>query len=152
MDREEAVLDLEVRSAEAPRLYFDVTVRHAVGAGAARLARAARHDGATAAEGGSDKRARYPQARSPYQVLPLALETYGRHGREALRYLRRLARGQAEQLEETPENAAGALVSRWGRWLSVALHRANARNLRAALGSEEARRGRAELLAADLAS
>ena len=91
MDREEAVLDLEVRSADVPRLYLDVTVRHAVGADAARqaLARAARHDGTTAAEGEGDKRARYPQERSPYGALPLALETYGRHGREALRYLRR---------------------------------------------------------------
>ena len=46
---------------------------------------------------------------------------------------------EAEQVEETGENAAGALVSRWGRWLSVALHRANARNLRATLGGDVAR-------------
>ena len=51
---------------------------------------------------------------------------------------------------EDGEDAAGALVSRWGRWLSVALHRANARNLRAALGCEGPRRKRAERLAAEL--
>ena len=107
---------------------------------------------ATAAEGEADKRERYPQARSPFPALPLALETYGRHGREALRYLRRLARSEAERSEGSGEDAAGALVSRWGRWLSAALHRANVRNLRAALGCEGPRRERAERLAAELAS
>ena len=146
------MLDLEVRSAEVPKLYLDVTVRHPVGNDLARLDRAARRDGATNDEAAADKRERYPQRRSPCQALPLALETYGRHGRTALRYLRRLARKQAERAEEGSENAAGALVARRGRWLSVALHRANARNFRAALSGEEARRARGERLAADLAA
>ena len=118
-----------------PRCH-DGTVRHAVSADLARVARAARQDGATAAEGEADKRERYPQARSPFPALPLALETYGRHGREALRYLRRLARSEAERSEGSGVDTAGALVSRWGRWLSVALHKANAAVLWSALGTE----------------
>ena len=150
---ETAILDLEVRSAEVPKLYLDVTVRHAVGTDQARLQRAAQQEGATNAEAESDKHERYPPQRSPYPALPLALETYGRHGRAALRHLRKLARAQAARLENEGdgEAAAGLLVARWGRWLSVALHRANARGLRAALGGETARRARGEQLAADLA-
>ena len=62
-------------------------------------------------------------------------------------------RAQAARLEDEGdgEAAASLLVARWGRWLSVALHRANARGLRAALGGETARRARGEQLAADLA-
>ena len=37
VDREEAVLDLEARGADVPRLYVDVTVRHAVPGDSARL-------------------------------------------------------------------------------------------------------------------
>jgi len=147
---EEAVLDLEVRSAEVPKLYLDVTVRHAVGNDEARVGRAARADGTTNAEAEGDKADRYPPDRCPYKAVPLATETYGRHGRAALRYLRQLARKQAAKLEEGGEEAAGALVARWGRWLSVALHRATARNLRASLGDEDAGRARGQRLAEEL--
>lgn len=150
-DLEETLLDLEVRSAEVPKLYLDATVRHAVGNDEARLQRATRQDGATNAEAEHDKRERYPPERSPYLALPLALETYGRHGRAALRHLRRLARNQAARLEDDGDAAAGALVSRWGCWISVALHRATAHNLRADLGDEKARRARGVTLAAELA-
>ena len=150
-DREEAVLDLEVRSAEVPKLYLDVTVRHAVHSDHGRLQRAANRDGATNVEAEADKRERYPADRSVYKALPLALETFGRHGQASLKYLRKLARKQAERLEEGGENAVGALVVRWGKSLSVALHRATARNLRAALGGEEARQARGRGLAEDLA-
>ena len=78
------------------------------------------------------------------------METYGRHGRVALRYLRKLARKQAAKLEEGGEEAAGALVARWGRWLSVALHLATARNLRVSLG-DDAGRARGQRLAEELA-
>jgi hypothetical protein len=148
---EEAVLDLEVRSAEVPKLYLDVTVRHAVGNDQGRVRRAARVDGATNAEAEADKADRYPPDRSPYKAVPLAMETYGRQGLAALRYLRKLARKQAAKLDEGGEEAAGALVARWGRWLSVALHRATARNLRASLGDEDAGRARGQRLAEELA-
>ena len=122
-------------------------MRHAVGNDQARLQRAARQDGTTNAEAEADKADRYPAHRSPYKALPLALETFGRHGRSALRYLRKLARAHAAKVEGASADATSALVARWGRWLSVALHRATARNLRAALGEDRAK-GAVDLVAA----
>ena len=147
------MLDLEVRSAEVPKLYLDVTVRHAVGRGndQVRVRRAAREDGATNAEAEADKTDRYPPDRCAYKAVPLALETFGRHGHSALRYLRKLARKQAAKLDEGGEEAASVLLTRWGWWLSVALHRATARNLRASLGDEAARRARGLQLGEELA-
>ena len=58
--REEAVLDLEVRTAEAPRTFFDVTVRYSVPTEGPRFRAAADRDGAVAAEAEGDKRRRYP--------------------------------------------------------------------------------------------
>ena len=147
--REEALLDLDVRSAQHPRLLLDVTVRHAVPGDAHRLARAADNDGAVAKEAEHDKHLRYPAAQAPYKLLPLALDTYGRHGREALQHLRLLAKRRAQSLDEGADHAASALVQRWACRLSVALHRANAENLRKSLGVDDVRR-RAEL-AAELA-
>ena len=137
-EREEAFLDLEVRSAEVPRLYLDVTVRHAVPGNAPRLARAAALDGAVNSEAEADKRTRYPDGRAPWRVVPFALETYGRLGRTALLHLRKLARAQAQRLDEGADEAASALLLRWGCRLSVALHRANAEALRSALGKTQA--------------
>ena len=133
MEREEALLDLEVRSAEVPGLYLDVTVRRGFPSNAERLARASKKPGATNKEAEQDKRDRYPSGRAPWKVVPLALETYGRHGVAALAQLRKLARDQAARLEEGREAAASALLLRRGCRLSVALHRANAANLRRAL-------------------
>ena len=81
-------------------------------------------------------------------MVPLALETGGRHGPAALQHLRELARGEAALLgdDEAAPAAAGALMARWGRELSVALHRATARQLRTALGADHA--GRAAALRA----
>ena len=137
-EREEAVLDLEARSAEVPRVFLDITVRHAVPGSGPRLARAAAHDGAVNREAEADKRSRYPDGRAPWRVVPFALESYGRLGRTALLHLRKLARAQAQRLEEGADEAAGALTFRWGCRLSVALHRANAEALRTALGEETA--------------
>ena len=49
--------------------------------------------------------------------------------------------------DEAAPAAAGALMARWGRERSVALHRATARQLRTALGADRA--GRAAALRAD---
>ena len=147
--REEAVLDLEVRSAQRPRLLLDVTVHHSVPGDAQRLTKAADGDGAVNKEAEQEKRGRYPAARTPWKLVPLALETCGRHGREALDHLRGLAKQRSQALEEGSDQAASALLLRWGCRLSVALHRANARNLRSALGVD-LRSQRTEL-AAELA-
>ena len=66
----------------------------------------------------------------------MALETYSRHGHAALQHLRKLVRAQAARLPEAGDGAAGALLLRWGCRLSVALHRANAQNLRRGLGAD----------------
>jgi len=151
--REEAVLDLEVRSAEVPKRFLDVTVRHPAGTEAGALQRAAREAGATNARAEADKQDRYRADRCVHAMVPLAVETFGRHGHAALAYLRKLARKHAAQLDDGGSLAASALVERWGRWLSVALHRATARNLRAALGDDAAAgRERGQALAAELAS
>ena len=67
-------------------------------------------------------------------MLPLALETGGRHGRAALRHLRQLA---AVVEEDRAEAVCSALCRRWGAELSVALHRATARQLRSSVGCRE---------------
>ena len=132
--REEAVLDLDVRSAEVPRAYIDVTVRHSVPADGPRLAAAANRDGAVAAEGEADKRRRYPDGRTPWRVLPFAVESYGRFGLSARKVLKDLAKKRAQRVEEGSDEAASTLMVRWAARLSVALHRSNARRLRSALG------------------
>eukprot|EP00969_Alexandrium_andersonii_P235276 10387284-Alexandrium_andersonii.AAC.1 len=77
---------------------MDVTVRYSVPGDAEHLAAAAGRDGAVNAVAEADKRRRYPEGRAAWPVIPLALETCGRHGRTALRHLRTLARGSAQQL------------------------------------------------------
>ena len=66
----------------------------------------------------------------------MTTETCGRHGALALAHLRELAKAKVAGLDEGAERAAGALVQRWGAQLAVALHRANAAVLSAALVPE----------------
>ena len=131
--REEAILDIEVQSSQCPRLYFDVTVRHSVPGDAARLRAAASRDGAVNSEAEGDKFLRYPTGVTPWRMVPLAVETYGRLGTLALKHLRRLAREEVAKFGGHEVWTAHHLMARWGARLSVALHRANARNARAAL-------------------
>ena len=140
IEREEAILDLEAQAPGCPRQLADITVRYSVPGDAEKLAAAAQRDGAVNAEAEGDKRRRYPAGRAPWAVLPLALETGGRHGRAALRHLRMLARDLAQGLgeEEGSSAVAGALTRRWGAELSVALHGATARQLRSSLGGDRA--------------
>ena len=146
-EREEAILDIEVQRADVPRLYLDVTVRYCVPGDDAGLAAAAGRSGAVNAAAEADKRRRYAPGRTPWGMVPLALETGGRHGPAALRHLRQLARDEAALLgEEAAPAAASALMSRWGKELAVALHKATARQLRTALGADRA--GRAAALRA----
>ena len=130
LHHEEAILNLEVRSAEVPREYFDVTVRCPVPTHRQRLTMAADHDGALNKEAEREKRARYPDGRTPY-----------RHGRAALLHLRKLARARAASLEEGGDAAVLALMQRWSARLSIALHQSNAALLR----SSEKKAGSREL-------
>ena len=136
VEREEAVLGVEARGAAVPRLYVDVTVRHAVPGDSDRLERAAAADGAVNLEAEDAKRRRYPDGLAPWRAVPFALETYGCFGSSALAQLRRLARAQAERLGEDAAAAAGALLLRWACRLGVALQRANAEALRRCLGAD----------------
>ena len=143
------MMTMGVTVRQHPRLLLDVTVRHAVPGNVHHLAKAADADGAVNKEAELQKHGRYPAAQAPWKLLPLALDTYGRHGREALQHLRLRATRRAQALDEGSDQAASALVLRWACRLSVALHRANARNLRSGLG-EDLQEQRAEL-AAELA-
>ena len=74
VELEEAVLDLEVRSARVPRAFVDVTVLYSVPGDAARLTTAARGGGgAVNREGEAEKKRRYPDGRAPWEVVPFAL-------------------------------------------------------------------------------
>ena len=118
----EAILDLEVENLGWPRLFLDVTVRCGIPGDADSLQLAAGRAGADNAKAEADKHSRYPKARSPWKMIPLALETCGRHGRESFRYLRRLARSRLQSLPEVEDdgNALASLVGCWGADLSVA--------------------------------
>lgn len=153
--REEAILDLEVVSFDAPRTFFDVTARYCVPAEGDRLAAAARDSGAVAREAERSKRLRYPDGQTPWRAVPLVSETGGRLGATALKHLRKLARKLAARLGNEGEDdadAASHLVQKWGSWLSVALQRANAAVVSSALGREKSDRHLAEQLRSELAS
>ena len=84
---EEAVLDFEVRSGRMPRALVDATVHHNVPGDAARLAAAARGGGTVNKEAEAEKKRRYPDGRAPWEVVPFAVETYGRLGVASLKHL-----------------------------------------------------------------
>ena len=151
VELEEAVLDLEVRSARVPRAFVDVTVHHSVPGDATRLSAAARSGGTVNREAVAEKKRRYPDNRAPWEVVPFAMESYGRLGDAALKHLRSLARARAQALPDGGEVAASALLQRWSARLSAALQRSNARRLRSSLGAVEPARRRARELAEALA-
>ena len=151
MELEEAVLDLEIRSARVSRAFVDVTVHHSVPGDASRLAAAARGGGAVNKEAEAEKKRRYPDGHAPWEVVPFAVETYCRLGAAALKHLRSLARARAQDLPEGGEEAASALLQRWTARISAALQRSNARRLRSSLGAVERARLRARELAESLA-
>ena len=147
---EEAIVDVEFRSARIPRAFIDVTVRHSVPGDAARLAAAARGGGAVNREAEADKKRRYPDGRAPWDVIPFALETYGRLGSAALSHLRSLARTRAQEAGAESVEYASVLL-RWSARISAALHRSNARRIGSALGALGPARRRARELAEFLA-
>ena len=65
-------------------------------------------------------------------MVPIALETYGRVGNRAIKFVRQLAREQTAQVGGDEVWGPHNLIARWGARLSVALHRANAANVRMA--------------------
>ena len=75
MELEEAVLDIEIRSARVPRAFVDVTVHHSVPGDASRLVAAARGGGAVNREAEAEKKRRYPDDHAPWEVVPFAVES-----------------------------------------------------------------------------
>ena len=148
---EEATLVVEFRSARILRAFIDVTVRHSIPSDAARLAAAARGGGAVNREAEADKKRRYPDGRAPWDVIPFALETYGRLGSAALSHLRSLARTRAQEAGAESVEYASVLLLKWSARISAALQRSNARRLRSALGAVKPARRRARELAESLA-
>ena len=112
--------------------YADVVVSHPVTSTARHLRANAYRDGSQAAGKERTKRLRYS-----LDVLPLAVETYGRWGGAAVSFLRELARQVATEdaaLAHLGRWAAAALMSRWFTSLAVCLQAANARSAADAFG------------------
>ena len=138
------VPSLEVQGIRSQVLYFDVTVHHSVPTGDL-LVRASDGDSAAQVTAEQTKYSRYPARRCPHRVVPLAVETFGRHGPRALKYQRKLARRRAEALDENGDEAVSCLVLRWGCQLSVALQRADVANLLRCVGAQDRRTAGLEL-------
>ena len=119
-----ATLDLRLEGAPGAFVrYADVVATHPVSLVLDSTKANASHDGHQAASWERIKRGRYSQ-----DVLPLAVETYGRWGLAAVRFLRELARGVASQdprLAHLGRWAAAALTCRWYTRLAVCLQTAN---------------------------
>ena len=100
-----------------------------------RLAAAARSAGAVNKEAEGDKRDRYPNDRVVWPARAFGMETFGRVGISALRLVRKLARACSVSAELADAEALPSrLLLQWGCRLSVALQRANVRNLHRCLG------------------
>ena len=67
---------------------FPATSREGGPGDASRASRAADNDGAVVKEAEHDKHTRYPAAQAPYKLVPLAVDTYGCLGCEALQHFR----------------------------------------------------------------
>eukprot|EP00975_Prorocentrum_lima_P060488 12686817-Prorocentrum_lima.AAC.1 len=83
---EEAKLDLRIRGTTAPVLFADICVWHPV------ATRAGEVDGHTAQAAEASKHRRYPSGPGKPRLIPLAAETFGRLGAQALRFLGEMAR------------------------------------------------------------
>ena len=111
-----------------PLVYGDVVVGHPEGA--AYLQAVADSDGAAAAGAADGKHRRYPAWALPGgRLVPFAVETFGRWGKEALDWLR----GAVDAVAEVdPQVAAAghwgkvALLNAWHTRLSIPLQKGNA--------------------------
>ena len=88
-----AKLDVWVAKPGDPGMYLDITIRHPLQQCNTFVNHAAEVPGHAAAVGEQDKRNRYTNGSPETTTLrPLATETYGRHGQEALDTLEDLGR------------------------------------------------------------
>ena len=135
---ERAVLDLRLEAPpDAPVTYLDVVATHPCAP--AHLHGASAESGYAAAQAEAAKHARYPPNGTVRgSLVPLAVETYGRLGGEALRFLRKAA-GRACRRTSALAVLGGegppAVVGAWLERQSVALQKNHAATLKAAAGA-----------------
>ena len=133
-----AILDLRVEAPPAePATYLDTVVTHPCSP--SYCAGAAKENGYAARKAEEDKHARYPDEPGvPGRMVPLAVETYGRWGKEGLRFLRRAA-GRActrtTALAVLGGEGPPAVLGAWLQRQSVALQKSNAAAFKAAAGA-----------------
>ena len=135
---ERAILDLRLEAPPAaPVTYLDTVVTHPCAA--TYLHGASGEDGFAARLAEEGKPSRYPpNPRVQGRLVPLAVETYGRLGKEGLRFLRKAA-GRActrtTALAVLGGEGPPAVLGSWLERQSVALQKNNAAAFKAAAGA-----------------
>ena len=134
-----AVLDLRLEAPpDAPVTYLDVKVTHPCSA--TYVAGAARENGFAAQKAEEAKHTRYP-ANTPGvsgRLVPLAVETYGRWGKEGLRFLKKATGRTAARttaLAVLGGEGPPAVLGAWLQRQAVALQKSNVAALKAAAGA-----------------
>ena len=134
-----AVLDLRLEAPpDAPVTYLDVKVTHPCSA--TYVAGAARENGFAAQKAEEAKHTRYP-ANTPGvsgRLVPLVVETYGRWGKEGLRFLKKATGRTAARttaLAVLGEEGPPAVLGAWLQRQAVALQKSNVAALKAAAGA-----------------
>ena len=119
----EARLDALIRSANAAgRQIIDVTVVPPLSRNMLRHGVSSRAPGAAAAAAASHKRRKYPNI----DVIPFAIEHFGRWGEDALAF--------AKSLAPPPESGRSEVLSEFYQDVSCAVHRSNANAILSASG------------------
>ena len=133
------MLDLRLEAPpDAPVTYLDVKVTHPCSA--TYVAGAARENGFAAQKAEEAKHTRYP-ANTPGvsgRLVPLAVETYGRWGKEGLRFLKKATGRTAARttaLAVLGEEGPPAVLGAWLQRQAVALQKSNVAALKAAAGA-----------------
>jgi len=133
------MLDLRLEAPpDAPVTYLDVVVTHPCSA--TYCAAAAAENGYAARRAEEDKHARYPPhaAGVSGRLVPLAVETYGRWGKEGLSFLKRAtarASSRTSALAVLGGEGPPAVLGAWLQRQSVALQKSHASALKAAAGA-----------------
>ena len=145
----QAVLDLVLHHPpDDPVIYADVVIGHP--AAQKHRRQAAIEDGGTAQIKEKEKHQRYPEEKLRRgRLVPLAVETYGRWGKEARKLFKTAAEraGQRNgELRRLGDKATAAVSGKYAALLSCTLQKINAQMLTHSLGDG------AHLLAPDIAS
>ena len=134
---EDAIADVTIHgTAAAYEMLLDVTIRHP---GAGRYTEAGIKDGVAAKKAEEEKKTKYPP-RGGREMIPMAIEAYGRWGEIGLQTLRALAGAANDEVEmRGGERDAQATMRRWLAETDLALIRGMARAIREATEGPEGR-------------